>query len=154
MKDIATLAIPATALCRLLQYADAHQAELNAGELAALAIEEKSFARQYPRHRLPSRHLQSFRACCHRPLNAFLGYHQFRPKRAYSKTFMQARLQTVHSSIHLIAAKSTADKKTCCLTKVGRPLGRSGPSNRKFHFRSYWLRHAATSWHQVALTNL
>jgi len=40
MKDIATLAIPATTLCRLLQYADAHQAELSAGELAALAIEE------------------------------------------------------------------------------------------------------------------
>jgi len=40
MKDIATLAIPAATLCRLLQYADAHQAELCAGELAALAIEE------------------------------------------------------------------------------------------------------------------
>ncbi|KQZ43202.1 hypothetical protein ASD58_23360 [Duganella sp. Root1480D1] len=40
MKDIASLAIPATTLCRLLQYADAHQAELNAGELAAMAIEE------------------------------------------------------------------------------------------------------------------
>lgn len=40
MKDIATLAIPATTLCRLLQYAEAHQAELSAGELAALAIEE------------------------------------------------------------------------------------------------------------------
>jgi hypothetical protein len=40
MKDIATLAIPTTTLCRLLQYADAHQAELSAGELAARAIEE------------------------------------------------------------------------------------------------------------------
>lgn len=40
MKDIATQAIPATTLCRLLQYADAHQAELSAGELAALVIEE------------------------------------------------------------------------------------------------------------------
>lgn len=40
MKDIATLAIPANTLCRLLQYADAHQAELCAGELAAIAIEE------------------------------------------------------------------------------------------------------------------
>ena len=40
MKDIATLAIPATTLCRLLQYADAHQAELSAGELAARAMEE------------------------------------------------------------------------------------------------------------------
>lgn len=40
MKDIATLAIPATTLCRLLQYAEAHQAELGAGELAAIAIEE------------------------------------------------------------------------------------------------------------------
>ncbi|HEY0587154.1 MAG TPA: hypothetical protein VGD52_13550 [Pseudoduganella sp.] len=40
MKDIATLAIPATTLCRLLQYADEHQAEPSAGELAAIAIEE------------------------------------------------------------------------------------------------------------------
>lgn len=40
MKDIATLAIPTTTLCRLLQYAEAHQSETNAGELAALAIEE------------------------------------------------------------------------------------------------------------------
>lgn len=40
MKDIATLAIPTATLCRLLQYADAHQAERNAGELAAIAIEE------------------------------------------------------------------------------------------------------------------
>jgi len=40
MKDIATLAIPANTLCRLLQYADGHQAELCAGELAAIAIEE------------------------------------------------------------------------------------------------------------------
>lgn len=40
MKDIATLAIPVVTLCRLLQYAGAHQAELNAGELAAIAIEE------------------------------------------------------------------------------------------------------------------
>lgn len=40
MKDIATLAIPATTLCRLLQYADSHPAERSAGELAAMAIEE------------------------------------------------------------------------------------------------------------------
>lgn len=40
MKDIATLAIPTATLCRLLQYADAQQAERNAGELAAIAIEE------------------------------------------------------------------------------------------------------------------
>ncbi|XLZ69495.1 hypothetical protein ABT364_23630 [Massilia sp. SR12] len=40
MKDIATLAIPTATLCRLLQYADAHQSERSAGELAALAIEE------------------------------------------------------------------------------------------------------------------
>lgn len=40
MKDIATLAIPATTLCRLLQYANAHPAERSAGELAATAIEE------------------------------------------------------------------------------------------------------------------
>lgn len=40
MKDVATLAIPTHTLCRLLQYADAHQAEPSAGELAALAIEE------------------------------------------------------------------------------------------------------------------
>jgi hypothetical protein len=40
MKDIATLAIPANTLCRLLQYANAHQAEPCAGELAAIAIEE------------------------------------------------------------------------------------------------------------------
>ncbi|MTW13251.1 hypothetical protein GM658_21830 [Pseudoduganella eburnea] len=40
MKDIATLAIPAHTLCRLLQYANAHQTEPCAGELAAIAIEE------------------------------------------------------------------------------------------------------------------
>jgi hypothetical protein len=40
MKDIATLAIPAATLCRLLQYADEHQAEPSAGELAAIAIGE------------------------------------------------------------------------------------------------------------------
>jgi hypothetical protein len=40
MNDIATLAIPANTLCRLLQYADAHPSELSAGELAAKAIEE------------------------------------------------------------------------------------------------------------------
>jgi hypothetical protein len=40
MKDIATLAIPAHTLCRLLQYADAHQSKPGAGELAATAIEE------------------------------------------------------------------------------------------------------------------
>ena len=40
MKDIVTLAIPASTLCRLLQYADAHQAGLVAGELAATAIDE------------------------------------------------------------------------------------------------------------------
>lgn len=40
MKDIATLALPATTLCRLLQYVEASPGEASAGELAALAIEE------------------------------------------------------------------------------------------------------------------
>jgi len=40
MKDIATLAIPANTLCRLLQYAAAHPTEASAGELAAIAIDE------------------------------------------------------------------------------------------------------------------
>ncbi len=55
MKDIATLAIPTTTLCRLLQYADAHQAEQNAGELAAIAIEEwlaRAAGGEVPRARL------------------------------------------------------------------------------------------------------
>lgn len=40
MKDIATLALPATTLCRLLQYVEACPGEVSASELAALAIEE------------------------------------------------------------------------------------------------------------------
>ncbi|WP_426171872.1 hypothetical protein [Pseudoduganella sp. R-34] len=40
MKDIATLALPAGTLCRLLQYVEASPGEASAGELAALAIEE------------------------------------------------------------------------------------------------------------------
>jgi len=50
MKDIATLAIPANTLCRLLQYADAHQAGLSAGELAALAMRNDLLALRAPRY--------------------------------------------------------------------------------------------------------